>query len=103
MGQLAFGEIIITDCMVAKVTFKGLYSVSGLVGELTGSERATFTNNIVSRCSFSVTDGELKTSPFAVWDSNYMPLDRTQNLNYFNSGTNCAKNLNESNDFIYGK
>lgn len=103
MGQLAFGEIIVTDCKVAKVTFDGLYSVSGLVGELTGSERATFTNNIVSRCSFSVSDGELKTSPFAVWDSNYMPLDRAQNLNYFNSGTNCANNLNESNDFIYGK
>ena len=103
MGQLAFGQIIVTDCKVANVTFDGVYSVSGLVGELTGSERATFTNNIVSRCNFSVKDGDLKASPFAVWDSNYMSLDRSQNLNYFNSGTNCANNLNEGNDFIYGK
>ena len=103
MGQLAFGEIIITDCKIINTTFDGVYSVSGLVGELTGSEHATFTNNIVSKCKFFVEDGELKSSPYAVWDSNYMNLDRSQNLNYFNSGTNCANNINESNDFVYGK
>lgn len=103
MGQLAFGEIIVTDCKVVNTTFDGVYSVSGLVGELTGTENCTFTNNIVSRCTFKVLDGELKSSPFAVWDSNYMSLDRTQNINYFTSGRNCTNNISEDNNFIYGK
>lgn len=101
MGQLAFGDISILDCSVTNCHFIGQFSVSGLVGELTGTTNCTFTNNVVANCNFKVSGGELKCSPFAVWDANYMSLDRQSNLNYFNSGTNCTNNLNKDNNFNY--
>lgn len=103
MGQLAFGQLTIIDCSVTNTSFKGEYSISGLIGELTGTTNCTFTNNIVANCNFKVKQGELKSSPFAVWDANYMSLDRQNNLNYFNSGTNCSNNTNKDNNFVYGQ
>lgn len=54
MGQLGFGSLTIKDCAVTNTILNGTNHVGGLVGQLTGSKRCYFNNNIVKNCTFNV-------------------------------------------------
>ena len=101
MCQLAFGSINIDGCTISSSVISGKYSVSGLVGEMTGSDRFNFTNNKVENTKIMSTNGEDVSNSISVWDKNFISMNRNQTDEFFRTDSRSNNNIIINVNFEY--
>ncbi len=101
MCQLAFGSINISECSVSSSIISGKYSVSGLVGEMTGSDRFNFMNNNIENTKIVSLNGVNTSNAISVWDKNFISMDKNQTDDFFKTDSRSNNNIITKVTFEY--